>query len=131
MSPRFWLRNVYVVAALFALPVSLGRQAGAQGTEPQLLDPSLQIRTAVSGLDMPIGLAFIGPGDMLVIEKNSGRVQRVVNGTPTGTVLNLGVNMTSERGLLSIALHPDFPANPGVYLYWTCRSTQPPPPSDP
>jgi hypothetical protein len=36
------------------------------------------------------------------------------------------VNRNSERGLLGIALHPDFPADPGVYLYWTCRSTAPP-----
>jgi aldose sugar dehydrogenase len=38
-------------------------------------------------------------------------------------VLDLSVNSNSERGLLGIALHPDFPANRGVYLYWTCRST--------
>jgi glucose/arabinose dehydrogenase len=38
-------------------------------------------------------------------------------------VLDLGVNFASERGLLGIALHPNFPSNPGVYLYWTCRST--------
>ena len=35
------------------------------------------------------------------------------------TVLDLPVNSGSERGLLGIALHPDFPSNPGVYLYWT------------
>jgi glucose/arabinose dehydrogenase len=45
-------------------------------------------------------------------------------------VLDLAVNNASERGLLGIALHPDFPANPGVYLYWTC-SAPPPPASDP
>jgi glucose/arabinose dehydrogenase len=63
---------------------------------------------------------------MLVLEKDSGRVKRVVNGIVTATVLDLGVNRNSERGLLGIALHPDFPQNPGVYLYWTCRSTAPP-----
>ncbi|HUS05834.1 MAG TPA: PQQ-dependent sugar dehydrogenase, partial [Bryobacteraceae bacterium] len=36
------------------------------------------------------------------------------------------VNAASERGLLGIALHPDFPANPGVYLYWTCQAPPPP-----
>ena len=41
-------------------------------------------------------------------------------------MLDLGVNSSSERGLLSIALHPDFPPDPGVYLYWTCRSAAPP-----
>jgi glucose/arabinose dehydrogenase len=34
-------------------------------------------------------------------------------------VLDLAVNFGSERGLLGIALHPEFPANPGVYLSWT------------
>jgi glucose/arabinose dehydrogenase len=37
--------------------------------------------------------------------------------------LDLAVNFGSERGLLGIALHPAFPANPGVYLYWTESTT--------
>src|SRR5262249_16427168 len=78
------------------------------------------------GLVTPISMAFLGNNDMLVLEKNTGRVKRVVNGAVQSTVLDLGVNFNSERGLLGIALHPDFPANPGVYLYWTCRSTAPP-----
>jgi hypothetical protein len=36
------------------------------------------------------------------------------------------LNSASERGLLGIALHPDFPVNPGVYLYWTCTAPAPP-----
>jgi aldose sugar dehydrogenase len=39
------------------------------------------------------------------------------------TALDLAVNFGSERGLLGIALHPDFPIDPGVYLYWTESST--------
>jgi aldose sugar dehydrogenase len=35
--------------------------------------------------------------------------------------LDLAVNFASERGLLGIALHPDFAKNGWVYLYWTCR----------
>jgi glucose/arabinose dehydrogenase len=89
-----------------------------------MLDPNLGVRTVVSGLMSPIGLAFIGPNEMLVLEKDSGRVQRVADGSVIGTVLDLGVNNNSERGLLGIALHPDFPANPGVYLYWSCRSSR-------
>ena len=60
---------------------------------------------------------------MLVLQKDSGEVLRVVDGQVTGVVLDLGVNNASERGLLGIALHPDFPTDPGVYLFWTCRST--------
>src|SRR5688500_15895797 len=63
---------------------------------------------------------------MLVLEKSTGQVKLVVNGVVTSTVLDLAVNFASERGLLSIALHPRFPQRPYVYLYWTCRTAAPP-----
>jgi len=72
-------------------------------------------------------MAFIGPDDFLLLEKNTGQVKRVVNGAVQGTVLDLGVNFASERGLLGMALHPNFPTNPGVYLFWSCVGTPPPP----
>ena len=90
---------------------------------PTVVDPDLGVRTAASGLVTPISIAFLGTNDMLVLEKQTGRVQRVVNGTVAGTAVDLAVNNASERGLLGIALHPAFPAVPWVYLYWTCRST--------
>jgi glucose/arabinose dehydrogenase len=69
-------------------------------------------------------MAFLGSNDLLVLEKNSGKVQRVTGGAIRSTpALDLPVNSASERGLLGIALHPNFPANPGVYLYWTESST--------
>src|SRR6266481_5240125 len=46
----------------------------------------------------------------------------VVNGVVQSTVLDLAVNSAVERGLLGIALHPDFKENGFVYLYWTCRA---------
>jgi aldose sugar dehydrogenase len=95
----------------------------AQSTAPEMTVPNLAVRTTVSDLITPISMAFLGANDFLVLEKNTGEVKRVVNGAVQGTVLDLGVNFASERGLLGIALHPNFPANPGVYLYWTCRST--------
>jgi glucose/arabinose dehydrogenase len=97
---------------------------------PEVLDPNLAVRTAVSGLDQPTSMAFLGSNDMLVLEKATGKVQRVVGGVVQATVLDLAVNNASERGLLGIALHPDFPTNPGVYLYWSCQAP-PPPMTDP
>ncbi len=97
--------------------------ASAQAPAPTVVDPNLAVRTVVSGLNQPTTMAFIGANDIFVLEKASGKVQRVVNGAIQGTVLDLPVNSASERGLLGIALHPNFPANPGVYLYWTESST--------
>ena len=125
MPRRFRPGSIATVAATVAL--ALPAHAAAA---PEVLDPELAVRTAASGLDSPTSIAFLGPNDMLVLEKQTGRVQRVVNGVVTGTALDLAVNNASERGLLGIALHPNFPTNPGVYLYWSCQAP-PPPASNP
>jgi glucose/arabinose dehydrogenase len=108
-------------AAIGAAAVIAGTPAHAQ---PTLSDPGLAVTTAASGLAQPIGIAFIGAGDMLVIEKGSGLVRRVVNGVvQPAPVLDLPVNSASERGLLGIALHPNFPTVPHVFLFWTESNT--------
>ena len=84
---------------------------GAGHAAPSVIDPGLGVQTAASGLSQPVGLAFLGPGEILVLEKATGRVLRVAGGTVAGTVLDLAVNSASERGLLGIALHPNFAAN--------------------
>src|ERR1044071_9153704 len=109
--------------------ISLNEQSSveAQSSAPEMTVPNLAVRTTVDNLINPISMAFLGTNDLLVLEKNTGKVQRVVNGAVQSTALDLGVNFASERGLLGIALHPNFPANPGVYLYWTCTAPAPPP----
>jgi glucose/arabinose dehydrogenase len=117
LAPRGWL-----VAFLASLLPAFLATTSAQPL-PQLVDSNLNVRPVVSGLMMPTSMAFIGADDILVLEKATGRVLRVMNGVVQATVLDLAVNFGSERGLLGIALHPQFPANPGVYLFWTESTT--------
>jgi len=107
------------LATALTTTVLLATGGQAQTAGPVILDPDLGVRTVASGLSQPTSLAFLGANDMLVLEKASGKVQRVVSGVVQETVLDLAVNSGSERGLLGITLHPAFPGNPGVYLYWT------------
>ena len=119
--------GIAVLTAAGGLIAGRSNTVEAQTPTPVMVEPNLAVRTEISGLITPIGIAFLGPNNgMLVIEKNTGQVQRIVDGAAHSTVLDLGVNNASERGLLGIALHPNFPTNPGVYLYWTCRATVPP-----
>lgn len=90
---------------------------------PVMLDDNLTVSTVIAGLDQPTSMAFIGPNDFLVLEKATGKVQRITNGILQSTPLDLAVNNASERGLLGIALHPKFAQNGFVYLYWTESST--------
>ncbi|HEX7956139.1 MAG TPA: choice-of-anchor V domain-containing protein, partial [Pyrinomonadaceae bacterium] len=97
----------------FALPVA------PQASGPSMTVSNLGVRTVVTGLDQPTSMAFLGANDFFVLEKATGRVVRVKDGASQGAVVDLPVNNASERGLLGIALHPNFASNGYVYLYWT------------
>jgi aldose sugar dehydrogenase len=127
------VRRQYLPALGFLAVVTVGyatvtQRLAAQSSGPTLVDENLQVRTVVAGLNQPTTMAFLGPAEFLVLEKATGRVQHVINGAVGGTALDLAVNSSSERGLLGIALHPDFASTHWVYLYWTCSA---PPSGDP
>ena len=111
-----WMATVAVVLTAL-LSADLFRAVEAQG--PTVIDRNLRVRTAFAGLTTPTTMAFIDAENLLVLEKNTGRVLHLSTSLAPATVLDLDVNFASERGLLGIALHPEFPDNPGVYLYWT------------
>ena len=95
----------------------------AAASSPIMLDDNLTVSIVIAGLDQPTSMAFIGPNDFLVLERATGKVQRILNGALQSTPLDLAVNNASERGLLGIALHPNFSQNGFVYLFWTESST--------
>jgi glucose/arabinose dehydrogenase len=110
-----------VVAA--AMVVNL--HVAADSIPVEILDPNLRVTTVLNaGITQPIGIVFLAANDFLVLEKASGQVKRVTGGVIQATpVLDLAVNSASERGLLSLVLHPDFPSTPWVYVRWTQSST--------
>src|SRR5262245_43023096 len=68
-----------VAAALLdslAVVICCGMMHGmeAQAADPTMLDPNLAVRTVVAGLNQPTTMAFLGPTDILVLEKATGRV---------------------------------------------------------
>ncbi|HET9807529.1 MAG TPA: PQQ-dependent sugar dehydrogenase [Nitrososphaeraceae archaeon] len=70
-----------------------------------LFDPTLKIELVTSGLDFPTTMAFLGPDDFLILEKNTGNVKRVINGTLIEKpLLHVNTNIKDERGLLGIAV---------------------------
>ncbi len=44
------------------------------------MDTNLAVRAVTTNLTQPTSMAFIGANDILVLEKASGKVQRVVDG---------------------------------------------------
>ncbi len=47
---------------------------------PVINDPSLKVETVIEGLEFPTTMAFLDVNDILVLEKNKGTVQRIIDG---------------------------------------------------
>jgi glucose/arabinose dehydrogenase len=68
-------------------------------------DTTLKVEVVAKGLKFPSNMAFLGPNDILVNEKNKGTVQRVINGNIQPLpILDVKVASQSERGMLGIAV---------------------------
>lgn len=120
--PRSWKTRRLASLASLLTGLGLATPSWSDSVPATALDPTLQVSTVLNaGLSQPIGIAFLrGASDYLVLEKTSGQVKRVLNGVlQPSPVLDLAVNSNSERGLLSLALHPQFPTTPWVYVRWT------------
>src|ERR1044071_7410807 len=48
---------------------------------PTMNDSHLKAEVVFKGIRFPTNMAFLGPNDILVLEKNEGTVRRIVNGT--------------------------------------------------
>lgn len=97
-----------------AKPISAG---------PSLIDPNLKVEIVFKNtgkLDTPTtSMAFIGPDDILVLEKNKGTVQRIINGQlQSKPLLEVPVGNEVEWGMLGIATTKSAEKT-YVFLYYT------------
>jgi aldose sugar dehydrogenase len=95
---------------------SLFAQTAKNKILPQINDSNLQVQVYAPKFSFPTGMDYLGPDDILIIEKNTGKVKEIKNQTVIGTILDLNVANVSERGLLGIAIS-DKPKY--VFLYYT------------
>ncbi|MBE9106796.1 PQQ-dependent sugar dehydrogenase, partial [Nostoc cf. edaphicum LEGE 07299] len=111
----------------FSNPV--GVQLTNQQTSISLIDNdsgNFALDTVVSGLTQPTAFEWAPDGNSMFIAQKNGVVRVMKNGTLLSTPftdIRGQVNDTRDRGLLSIAVHPDFGKSPNgnnyVYLLYT------------
>jgi glucose/arabinose dehydrogenase len=71
-------------------------------------------------MHIPTAMAFDPSGRLFYTEKD-GKVRLFANGNlQADPVIQFNVNDQSERGLLGIAVDPDFDTNRFIYVYYTC-----------
>src|SRR5262249_53360943 len=73
----------------------------------------------------PVGFAFLPDGRFLLIEKDSGNVRLAAAGASSSIVIATIPNLKidPERGLLGIAVDPEWPARPYIYFHSTQTDT--------
>jgi glucose/arabinose dehydrogenase len=86
---------------------------------PHVFDSSLKVEQVVEDLQAPTTMAFLGPNDFLVLEKNNGTVIRVLNGKILDEpLLDVNVANSVERGMCGIAISKNG-TKTYVFLYFT------------
>jgi glucose/arabinose dehydrogenase len=106
---------------------------------PVILDSNLKVDVVFRGLRYPTSMAFLGPNDILVEEKDTGVVRRIVDRTELPQPLVVpNVATYGHRGLLGIAVGPILRVDPTfnyrnlsgnnsptvyVFLYYTQAQT--------
>jgi glucose/arabinose dehydrogenase len=118
-------------ALTFIDPTAILRGAAAQelrehimhnrpSPSPDINDPNLRVEEVFEGLELPTSMAFLGENDILVTEKDSGRVQRIVDGElQEEPVIDVEVANNDERGLLGIDISNTNGTGQYVFLYFT------------
>jgi len=95
---------------------------------PTVKDDKLEVSLVATGISSPTSMAFLGPNDILVLEKNEGKVLRIVNGSiMSQPLLDVNVATKEERGMLGIAVAKHQEQNNQrtyLFLYFTEAPTK-------
>ena len=74
---------------------------------PTISDSNVKAQQIFKGLKYPTSIAFLGPNDILVTEKDAGTVRRIINSIELQQpLLNVSVATYGHRGMLGMAVTP-------------------------
>src|SRR5688572_25570866 len=72
---------------------------------PSINDAGLRVEKVAEGLALPTSMAFLDEDDLLILQKDNGRIRHISDGKlQDDPVHDVFVNNDSERGLLGIAV---------------------------
>ena len=90
---------------------------------PKVNNHSLRVEEIAAGINQPTNIVFLGLNDILVTEKNTGLVKRILNGTVLQEpVLDVNVANSLERGMLGMAAAANEQSdanNVNIFVYFT------------
>jgi aldose sugar dehydrogenase len=111
--------SLIIFSAIYAAPCSSVYASTEQ--QPEIpKDDELEADLVYDGeeLGFATGMAFLGEDDILVTEKNTGKIKRIINGNMVEEpLLDVHVVNKFERGLLGIAVSDGQTADDKTYVF--------------
>ena len=115
----------FALASLVTLALASCNDSSGPGDHTLPPDLTLKVDPFVSGLSGPVFLTQpLNDGRIFVVEQ-AGRIRLVKDGVLQATpFLNISTRVLSggERGLLSVAFHPQYATNHYFYVYFTTQT---------
>lgn len=127
-QPRLFLSAFFLSFCIF-LPSIFAQSRPAMKTAGPL-PITVRIQKVAANVQAPTALVFTGSGDGWLTEQ-SGKIRVIRNGALTDEIIiDLAPKLVKmhngyeERGLLGIALHPQFASNKKFYVVYSTPATQ-------
>ena len=114
------IRSKRTGTVLITAVLTTGFVAAAGSTAATAAPPKVRV-VPVATLANPVGFTFTPDGRIVYAERDTGEVRFLNPRTGSDHLFFRigGVNSEGERGALGVALHPDWPRTPFVYIYVT------------
>jgi aldose sugar dehydrogenase len=91
--------------------------------QPSTVNPNFKLEKVFEGNFAPSTMSFLGPDDILVLDRDTGIVFRVTHGIKSGPLLDVDVATRGYRGLLGVANSVDKNNITNVFLFFTASAT--------
>ena len=87
--------------------------------EPTTINPKFVVERIFTGEFKPSTMAFLGADDIIVLDRDLGKVYRIIDGVQSKPLLDVNVATVGYRGLLGVAVSANEKNIPNVFLYYT------------
>ena len=111
-----------IVAVIIVIMINILSNYGC--AQPVTVNPRFSVERIFTGHFEPSSMTFLGPNDILVLDRDEGKVYRVTDGIESGPLLDVNVGTDGYRGLLGVAATVNDMENISVFLYFTEASQQ-------
>ena len=108
-----WLALFNIIVAVLLLSVTLVY------ANPITVSPKFVVEKIYTGHFKPSTMAFLSDNGIIVLDRDAGKVLRVIDGVHSKLLLDVNVATVGYRGLLGVAVSGNEKDIPNVFLYYT------------